>query len=110
MRDNREKHFATNGILNGINIGTTFSSPISHAKDSLDESHSVNKFQVFRELIENYLCSDCDLSFNNHTVSPSVVPESSLGGDTTHFFSSKDSEGVDCLYSEEKVREKYCGS
>ena len=62
MRDNGQKHFVTNGIVNGTNFGTTFSSLISHAKDSLDESYGVNKFQVLREPIENYLCSHCDLS------------------------------------------------
>jgi len=74
--DNREKHFVTNGIVKVVDFGTTCSSRIALDKDILDGPLGVNKFQVLRELMENYPCLDCDLFFGDQAVYPSVVPKS----------------------------------
>jgi len=44
MGDNGEKHLVMIGIVNGVDFRTSFSSLISLAKDTLDESPYVNKF------------------------------------------------------------------
>jgi len=46
--------------------------------DRLIVSQGMSKFQMLRNLRENYPCSDCQLSFCHQAVSPSAVPESSL--------------------------------
>ena len=61
--DNGGEQFASNGIIKGVDFGPAYSSPISQAKDCLAVSPGVNKFQVLRNLMENYPCSDCDSYF-----------------------------------------------
>ena len=51
----------------------------------LSVSPEMNKFQVLRDLRENYPCSDCELSLCNEEVSLSVVPVSLKGSDTYPF-------------------------
>ena len=52
----------SNSWANGGDLRTTLSSLRSHVEDCLIASPISNKFQVLRDLRENYPCSDGELS------------------------------------------------
>ena len=101
MGDNGGEQFASNGIVKGVDFGPAYSSPISQAKDCLAVSPGVNKFQVLRNLMENYPCSNCDSYFCDQAVSSLVVPEFSFEVHQSIIL-LKRVQGVDYLHSEEK--------
>jgi len=67
----------------------------------------MNKFQVWRDLRENHLCLDCELSLRIQEASTSVVPKSPLKVVTpTHFSSQKKSKEL-TVYTRRKNRERF---
>ena len=74
----RARQAESNSIANGADLRTTLSSPRSRDQDCLIVSPIFNKFQVLRDLKENYPCSDGELPCCDQPMSPSVVTESSL--------------------------------
>ena len=64
--------------VNGAILRTSLSSQRSLDEDCVFASPVSNKFQVLRDLKENYLCSDGELSCCDQPLFASVVPESSL--------------------------------
>jgi len=69
-------------------------------------SPGLNKFQVLRDLRENYPCSDYELSSCNQDVATSIVRESpSKAVTSTHFPSQKKSKEL-TVYTRRKNRKK----
>ena len=72
------RQFQSSSGVNGAVLRTSLSSQRSLDKDCVFASPVSNKFQVLRDLKENYLCSDGELSCCDQPLYASVVPESSL--------------------------------
>ena len=99
----------SNSCANVTDMRTSLSSLRLHDEDCLIASPVLNKFQVLRDLRENYPCSDGELSCCDQPLSPSVVPVLFRDGDTYYFFLSKESQGVICVHSKEKAWERFSG-
>ncbi|KAJ8442955.1 hypothetical protein Cgig2_019528 [Carnegiea gigantea] len=76
------------------------------AKDDLAILLGVNKFQVLRDLMENYLASDIDSSFCDQPVSSSVVPETSFEVGTPFHYSLQKSPKELMVYTRRKKHRK----